>query len=188
MDPSIKGFGELFARYSRSRPDATPLREIGLHTRIASSVDARAAASLAALREGGAAWAHEQVMISFVDRADRALHVAEYEGTVIGFGKCSMGGWSGGAASEMPDGWYLTGLVVHPDHRRRGVGLDLTRARVAWLFERTERIHYFASALNAASIALHERVGFREVARGIAVPGVSFTGGVGALYRLDRSG
>ncbi len=41
----------------------------------------------------------------------------------------------------------------------------------------------FANARNRASIALHAAFGFEEVTRDFEVPGVTFEGGVGVLFR-----
>jgi RimJ/RimL family protein N-acetyltransferase len=59
-----------------------------------------------------------------------------------------------------------------------------TEHRVAWVAERASAVRYFASLQNRASIALHEKLGFHEVRRGIAHPRIRFTGGIGALYAL----
>ena len=57
-------------------------------------------------------------------------------------------------------------VYIHPDHRGRGVGADLLDALVAG----AERAGYWTIQTgifpeNTASIALHERVGFRIVGR-----------------------
>ena len=35
-----------------------------------------------------------------------------------------------------PAGWYLSGVIVAEDHRRRGIGRRLTQARLNWIAER----------------------------------------------------
>ncbi|MGH9844945.1 MAG: GNAT family N-acetyltransferase [Blastocatellia bacterium] len=87
-----------------------------------------------------------------------------------------------------PAGWYLMGLVVTPAFRRRGIGVELTRRRLDWIAERAGEAFYFVNAQNRASIALHEAFQFEEVARDFTYPGVTFTGGVGILYRKTLSG
>jgi ribosomal protein S18 acetylase RimI-like enzyme len=75
-------------------------------------------------------------------------------------------------------------LSVAPSHRRRGVGLTLTRHRLERLRRRrVEEVWFFASAANPVTIDLHERLGFEEFARDFANPGVTFTGGAGILFR-----
>ncbi|MFV2145274.1 hypothetical protein [Isoptericola sp. G70] len=61
-------------------------------------------------------------------------------------------------------------------------------ARIAWIAERADRAFYVVNARNAASVALHERWGFREVARAAAFHGVTFAGGAGVLLAADVSG
>jgi ribosomal protein S18 acetylase RimI-like enzyme len=112
--------------------------------------------------------------------------VAELDGNVIGFGKAryiAEKGAAGGAAS--PGGWYLTGVVVAPPFRRRGVGSRLTVERLRWIAERSRCAYYFSNAENRVSIALHDRLGFSEVARGARLAGESFVGGEGVLFRVD---
>src|SRR5581483_7229910 len=84
-----------------------------------------------------------------------------------------------------PAGYYLTGVLVAPAHRRLGVGEQLTRARMGWAAERAEEMWYFTNAGNRASLRLHEALGFTEVTRDFVFPGVTFTGGVGVLCRTE---
>lgn len=76
--------------------------------------------------------------------------------------------------------------MVTPEMRRRGVGLELTCYRLEALFQRVPRVYYFATAVNAVTIALHDQAGFREIARDIWAEGASFTGGVGVLFEATR--
>ncbi|MBM3494018.1 MAG: GNAT family N-acetyltransferase [Armatimonadetes bacterium] len=135
-----------------------------------------------------------------VERAERArlfvrdkqaegmgvLFVAEADGAVRAFARVELIGTDDGTpATSAPDGWYLSGIVVEERWRRRGIGTALTRARLDWLAGRATRVHYIANAANAASIRMHEQFGFREIARGITAPGVTFENGEGVLFALD---
>jgi ribosomal protein S18 acetylase RimI-like enzyme len=82
-----------------------------------------------------------------------------------------------------PDGYYLIALIVASDWRRRGIGDDLTYARIAWVAERADEVFYFANAGNGAILDLHGRLGFAEVSRQFTFPGVTFTGGEGVLLK-----
>lgn len=114
----------------------------------------------------------------------RSLFVATVEGCFAGFGRTTHFIPPPGAPSNVaPEGYYVVGLLVDPGRRRRGVGLALTRARMAWAFQRAEEVWFFANARNRASLHLHARLGFVEVTRDFAFPGVSFDGGVGVLCR-----
>ena len=94
---------------------------------------------------------------------------------------------SGAQADIAPAGYYLMGMVVHPDHRRRGVGTALTQARIDWISRHADSAWYFANTRNTASIALHERFGFEEITRSFTYPRVDFERGEGVLFCLRFS-
>lgn len=110
--------------------------------------------------------------------------VAERNTRVWGYGKAE---WLDPRAhgGDAPVGWYLTGLVVAPPARRRGVGTVLTHSRLERLRSVTPEVWYFANVRNRATIALHERHGFVLHSRSFRIPGVAFEGGQGALFRLS---
>jgi len=88
-------------------------------------------------------------------------------------------------ANCVPAGWYLLGLCVDPAWRRRGLGHQITQIRIAALKTSAAQVYYFVNSLNRASIALHQALGFKEIATEIWFPGVSFSGdGQGLLYAL----
>jgi RimJ/RimL family protein N-acetyltransferase len=92
-------------------------------------------------------------------------------------------------AGGPPAGYYLSGVVVDPEHRGHGIGGQLTRARIDFGWSAgAPALYYFANARNAASIALHAKFGFREIERPFQFPGVAFEDGVGVLFRLERPG
>lgn len=86
-----------------------------------------------------------------------------------------------------PAGWYLIGLVVDPEQRRRGIGTALTTARMRSVGDRADHVWYFTNARNRVSLELHAGLGFREMTRDFWVPGVTFDGGVGVLGRAILS-
>lgn len=144
--------------------------------------DIEGCARLAATREG-------TVPDPWRDHFRRALHtlgqlvlVARLGGRVIGYGKAAYVGPSELGGYGAADGWYLTGVVVDPTVRRRGVGRQLTRARLDALRERRiEQVWYFANARNRVLLESHRRLGFREITRNFSIPGVTFEGGEGVL-------
>ena len=69
--------------------------------------------------------------------------------------------------------------------RRRGIGIELTRQRLAWIGDRAGSAYYFANARNVPSIDLHAKLGFAESTRDFTFPGASFEGGAGILFRVD---
>jgi ribosomal protein S18 acetylase RimI-like enzyme len=90
-------------------------------------------------------------------------------------------------ATEPPIGYYLSGVVVDPGHRGRGIGGQLVRARLDFAWSAgAPALYYFANSRNATTIALHAKFGFREIKRPFQFPGVAFENGVGVLFRLDR--
>jgi len=91
----------------------------------------------------------------------------------------------GAPANAVPDGWYLTGVIVTPQFRRRRIGHQLTQARLQWLLRRTSNVYYVASAQNRVMIELHRQFGFVEMTRDFSFPDVTFTGGVGILFEVD---
>ena len=120
--------------------------------------------------------------------AEEADGVWTEAGRVLAYGRAS---WfepgAGAPAGTAPAGYYLTGLMVAPGYRRRGIGERLTRARMSWAAERADEIWFFANARNGASLRLHAGLGFEEVTRIFEFPGVSFDGGVGVLGRAALS-
>lgn len=120
-----------------------------------------------------------------LEREDRQTIVALRGGHVIGYSSIAWMDPVANGGVNAPEGWYLTGVVVDSHVRRRGVGRRLTEARLEWLAARTDRVWYFATALNRPSLDLHAALGFREVTRDFSVPGVSFSGGEGILSVND---
>lgn len=124
-------------------------------------------------------------MLEDVESPDRLLVVADTADEVIGYGRVLRFVPEPDAPTDIaPAGYYLMGMVVHLDHRRKGVGAALTQARIDWVSERAEAAWYFANERNAASIALHEPFGFEEVTRSFFYPRVDFDRGGGILFRL----
>lgn len=124
-------------------------------------------------------------LLEDVESPDRLLVVAECADEVVGYGRVLRFVPEPEAPTDIaPPGYYLMGMVVHPDHRRKGAGAALTQARVDWISRRAKAAWYFANARNAASIALHQQFGFEEVTRSFSYPRVDFDGGEGILFRL----
>ncbi|MDJ0972837.1 MAG: GNAT family N-acetyltransferase [Planctomycetota bacterium] len=93
--------------------------------------------------------------------------VAEVDGTIVGYGRCAGDDTFTKGFPQLPDGWYLSGVLVLPSSRRRGVGRALTQHRMEWLRERTEIVYFLTSETNVPSVALHSEFGFVEIQRGI---------------------
>lgn len=167
-------------------PDAhgTPLP--GVEVRPASGDDMDACGDLAARFSGGDAAEWTGRLTLQLDAPDAMLFVAERGGEVLGYGRVSWLAPASGGGHGAPDGWYLSGVVVSPEHQRRGIGTRLTRARIAWAFERADAVYYVVSAGNRASRLLHNGLGFREVSTDFRLPTMVFGNDDGILCRLGR--
>lgn len=154
--------------------------------RPADAADLAACAALSHSRNGGDldAWFGRLA----VDLEDPEAHlvVAEVDAAVAGHATARWLSFDAELARNVEDGWYLTGLLVDPAHRRRGLGRRLVEARLDWLDSRAQRVWYFANGRNAASIVLHEQFGFRELTRDFDVPGIAFGRGGGVLCVRDQ--
>jgi aminoglycoside 6'-N-acetyltransferase I len=105
----------------------------------------------------------EQFAADITD-ARRQMYVAKADGQVVGCGRVIELA-AGEAGPETPAGCYLSGVLVDPAWRGRGVATALTRARLRWAFARTGTVFYVAGAGHAASLRLHAALGFQEVGR-----------------------
>lgn len=124
-------------------------------------------------------------LLEDIESRDRLLVVAERAEEVIGYGRVLRFVPEPDAPADIaPSGYYLMGLVVHPDRRRRGVAAALTQARLDWISKHADGAWYFANSRNAASIALHAPFGFEEVTRSFCYPRVDFDRGEGVLFRV----
>lgn len=154
--------------------------------RLATADDLVDCARLAARRELGDpdVWAL-QFRRRLADPRQR-LMVAIHRGATAGFAWVAHLTPEADGGHGAPDGWYLSGVVVASEYRRRGLGQRLTQARVEWVLGRASEVFYVVSAHNSASRRLHEAVGFWELTRDFRLPGTVFGDGDGILCRLGR--
>jgi ribosomal protein S18 acetylase RimI-like enzyme len=158
--------------------------------RPALLTDVTELAAIEAAREGGEAAEHASKLAKAIAAAnatgDGLVLAALHRRRLVGVGKVTRFAPRPDAApNAAPAGWYLSGVIVEPDYRRRGVGRSLTRARLDWIAKRDHSAYYFANARNEASIDLHRSFGFVELTRDFTFPGARFDGGVGILFRVD---
>jgi phosphinothricin acetyltransferase len=148
------------APFAAFMPDAHGAADTACEVRVATCADVPGIVALAASRGPQPADLADRVTAWVADPARVLLVAAE----------------PGGA----PAGW----LTVDPARRRSGIGSRLLGALLAAAPVRPVRS--VVNATNGASIALHERHGFREVARGATFAGITFTGGTGVLLSDDQ--
>ena len=182
----------LFAEQAPKPERARPIPD--LVVREALERDLEALGRIAAEREGGDPESHRTAFVTLlrdsVPAGDGRLLVAVMGDDVMGFGKVarfrhSLNAEAGLASDIAPEGWYLAGVVVSAEWRRRGVGDRLTASRLEWIARRATRAYYFVNARNTVSIDLHRRFGFIEVTRQFSFPGASFEGGKGILFEAE---
>ena len=130
-------------------------------------IDARDARDIAEL--GIVAWGGNPTEDAVAERARRlhaemehadpdtlGMFVARIRRTIVGFAKVQQD-------AHNPAEWLWVALVVHPDHRRKGIARALFDASVAYARKRgTTMLRSETHAENAASIAVHENLGFHN--------------------------
>lgn len=113
----------------------------------------------------------------------RQMFVAKAAGQVVAYGRVLEL-----AADDLgpgtPAGYYLSGVLVDPEWRGRGIATALTDARLRWAFARTGTVFYVTGADNAASLHLHAARGFREIKR---LESERSAAGVDVLSQLVRT-
>lgn len=162
------GMPERLARYA---PDAHGVPVAGLSVSVALPHHAAAIASVEVAREGGdpadivPLIAGELAKIA-AGTLPRYTCLGIVGGEVVAYARCMLR-TADPSLPSLPAGWYLSGINVLPRWRRRGIGAALTAHRLDWLRERTAVAYYTTSMDNRASLAMHRRFGFTELAAGV---------------------
>ena len=130
---------------------------------------------------GGGIEQHVDQARRLIERLEELL-IAEKDGVPVGW--CGIQKSSIWPGSE-PD-WLIAGLTVVPELRRRGIAAQLLRGvlRATAKSAPGEPVFSVINARNAASIDLHEKLGFVEIDRAPTFAGIDFTGGEGTLLRF----
>lgn len=122
-------------------------------------------AQLHATRQGAPLAKSVSQVLGWLDDDRRLVLVADHDEQVHGYASATFLNAEAGDGLGVP-GWYLSGVVINPASRRRGLGAQLTAARLDSIDEKADTAWYFVNAENRASIALHDKFGFVEHARG----------------------
>jgi len=97
--------------------------------------------------------------IAAMEPSKKSIFVAKKSDTIVGFSRIARD-------KNDTSQWWLSGLVVHPSHRRQGIGSALARACIAYAQKLgAASIRSGTHLDNEASIRLHERVGFKNEGR-----------------------
>lgn len=179
----------MFAAFE---PDPIRRPALAFDVTPAGAADLDGLVELALERDGGEARQHRERMLKRLElgpRAGRLLVAKSSAGKLLGYGASELLSWASETADtrRAPGGWYLTGVIVAPAARRRGVGRALTEARIEAWPSHTGPLRFVVNAQNRASIELHSGLGFELEAESVQVPGVRFAGGRGLLFRLERA-
>lgn len=147
--------------------------------REATLSDIPACAALIAAHESGEAKHWQERFEVDLDNPRRKFLVASFNDEIVGYGHIVLHERVILDEAEGPSGYFLSGLLVAPEHRRGGIGSQLTGARIDLLRPETDLIYYYADPENEATISMHARLGFEEF-RTMTRFGKQFT-----LFRLD---
>lgn len=164
------------ARFAQYRPDVRGTKDRSVSVRVARPEDAAAIAAVDATRQPRPEH-HLDSVVARLARTDALTVVAEADGEVVGTSAVMV--WA--AHADSPEGWYVSGITVVPAWRRRLVADRMLALELKHLDRERHQAWSVVNLTNRASLALHERHGFTEVARAASFAGITFTGGMGVL-------
>ncbi len=168
----------VVSRFAEYDPHVHGFEDASVMVRQAQSEDAAAIVAVDATREPRPPEYLDKV-VARLARADAFHVVAEGHGQVVGTSAVMV--WPEHADS--PRGWYVSGITVVPSWRRRRVGERVLAFELGHLDRLHEEAWSVVNVINRASLDLHARHGFAEVARAPSIAGITFTGGMGLLLK-----
>ncbi len=71
-----------------------------------------------------------------------------------------------GTLTPLPAGWYLRGIKVHPQWRRKGLARSMTLKRLEWIKKRASQCYVFLDDENKVTLPMYFDLGFNEVSKG----------------------
>jgi aminoglycoside 6'-N-acetyltransferase I len=132
-----------------------------------------AAADLASASSGRPAIELAQAYLKTLEQPDDGFLVGAFrnDDMLIGFARTlRLSAEDLRSDRPVPEGWYLLGVNVREEFKRRGIGHALTCARLDHLRNLTDHIYYTVRFDNAASVRLHSRFGFERIDGGYTMP------------------
>ena len=147
--------------------------------RHAVTADIPACAALIAKQEAGEERYWQERFENDLLNPKRTFLVAVFNDEIVGYGHTVQHSSTLLDEESGPSGFFLSGLLVAPEHRRSGIGSELTGARIDLLRSQTDLIYYYADPENVETISMHARLGFEEY-RSMTRFGKDFK-----LFRLD---
>jgi ribosomal protein S18 acetylase RimI-like enzyme len=144
-----------FEDFNPQKSESRPLPE-DFHVRLVQTSDAEVIARLRAERE-------EREYESLIDEVNTLLKefreikttqvfVAVGDGAVIGFAIMRYFTPADDAPSNSaPEGWYLLGINVKREYRRRGIGTELIIARLKFIPNEYKKAYFFTNTKNFTS-------------------------------------
>ena len=163
--------------YAEFLPNSHGQSEDGIEIRLAIPADANEISNIEVNVYGEYPDPQKEVIKKIIkaiksqesDESLKKTWIALKNKKIIGFSKLGFNN----AIDDFPDlieGWYLTGITIHPNWRRVGIGKLLTKTRMTWLKNKTNEVYYWSNKDNKASELLHKFFGFKEIKSSIYAP------------------
>lgn len=148
MSDSVPGVSELKWNNFTEASEAHPAGMAGVMQAIFDMVDAT-------LSEPYSMWTYRHFIGSWPDLTLCVWHQEKLVGVIVSQAKRGIAGMSTHLAG------YIAMLVVHPDWRKRGIGIELSRrCLLAMEAHDVTEVVLEAEADNAGALALYESLGF----------------------------
>lgn len=163
--------------YAEFLPEAHGLSCPGAFLRMAKPSDARSIALTEVASNGPYPKPFEDIVTLItkdltrisLNQVRRKVWVALVGDQVVGFAICSHRD-KNDMFPDLPQGWYLSGVTVAPNWRRKGIGRRLVLARIHWRQSQTSTIYYNTEIHNQASEAMHREFGFVQIQSHVLSP------------------
>lgn len=136
---------------------------IGVVVRDAVESDLRRCVEMMDLEHGGGEGRWRANLKADLANPRRDFVVAERSDVVVGLAQTCFVQDEPPGTSWRPEGWYVCGVCVEPQLRRRGIGRLLVASLVAKSRRMSERpLYCMVEENNVGSLALHRSLGFRD--------------------------